>query len=598
MKTTGKMKPMGKIIIGLLVVSILGLVLKLSGKLDGLIKSSVSINSSAVALPDAPKTATGENVKFTDIPSTSVSAKAGLKEINGLIMAWNSQLALIYSNGGAVTTEGSLMEQNGVKLTLTRQDNITKASEELIKFAQAYKENPSTARGVNWFAMMGDGTPSTLKGLNQELRKLGDEYRAVVIGSAGRSNGEDALLAPVSWRQNPQAARGSLVSTVIRDGDWNIVVKWAADNNIPINPDEKTWDAEAINFVNASDNVDAGEKYISGYKEERTVVVAGKRTKEKKIIEVNAVSVWTPVDVNVAEKRGGLVRIVSTKEYSSQMPNAIITIKKWAEDNRETVESMLLAMTQGGDQVKSFDSAAKRAGDLSASVYNEQTGEYWTKYAKGVTQSDKQGLQVELGGSLVFNLADNLNTFGLAPNSTNTFAVVYNTFGKIAKDLYPELFSGELEPVEDILDLSYLRNLMNKQGGNMTAATKQEYASGGISQVVAKRDYTIEFAIGSADLTPTGRATLKDIYESLIVANGLKVQVEGHTDNTGSESINQALSEARANAIKVWLQAQSSANFPDSRITTKGYGSSSPVADNSTAFGRAKNRRVVIEMGN
>jgi OOP family OmpA-OmpF porin len=199
---------------------------------------------------------------------------------------------------------------------------------------------------------------------------------------------------------------------------------------------------------------------------------------------------------------------------------------------------------------------------------------------------------------LVYNLADNLNTFGLAPNSTNTYAVVYKTFGTIAKNMYPELFGGDLEPVDDILDLSYLRNIMTKEGSNITSAATESYASGEISQVVAKRDYTIEFATGKADLTPAGEATLQGIYESLIVANGLKVEVDGYTDNTGSEGVNQALSESRAAAVKLWLQAKSSANFPNSRISVKGFGSGNPVASNDTEYGRSKNRRVVIKMGN
>lgn len=592
MSTTTKMKPIGKVLIGLIIIGVIIGTLKVSGKLDGLIKESVMINT--VDLPTAPENAKTAGLTFAGLPSTSPISKS-LPKVTIQIMAWNSQLGLMFANGGPQTTEGSLMEKNGVNLTILRQDNINQSGQDLIKFATEYKKNPSTASGPQFFAMMGDGSAATLATINKELRKLGDDFIAQVVFSCGRSNGEDALMSPVSWRENPQNAKGGVVATVIRDGDWNIVVKWASDNNIKINPDEKTYDPEAINFINVADNVEGGEKYITGYKETRPIVKDGKKTGETIEIQANAVSVWTPVDVSVAEKKGGLIRLVSTKEYSAQMPNVVIGIKKWMENNSTVVENMITAVTQGGDQVKSFSSALNKAGDISALVYKEQNGEYWVKYAKGVTQSDKQGLQVELGGSVQFNLADNLNTFGISPNSTNTYEIIYNTFGGIGKDLYPELFP-DFDKVEDILNLSFLRNVMNKQGSNITSGATEKYTSNGTSQVVAERSYTIEFGINSANLTPAGEKTLQKIYESLIVANGLNVEVNGYTDATGNEDLNRSLSQSRADAIKGWLQMKSSINFPDERVKTQGFGSANPVASNFTEYGRAKNRRVSILM--
>ena len=71
----------------------------------------------------------------------------------------------------------------------------------------------------------------------------------------------------------------------------------------------------------------------------------------------------------------------------------------------------------------------------------------------------------------------------------------------------------------------------------------------------------------------------------------LKLEVQGHTDNVGSDAYNQTLSEARARAVVDWLTKHGTA--PD-RLTAKGYGQTVPVADNNTDEGRAKNRRVEI----
>jgi OOP family OmpA-OmpF porin len=79
----------------------------------------------------------------------------------------------------------------------------------------------------------------------------------------------------------------------------------------------------------------------------------------------------------------------------------------------------------------------------------------------------------------------------------------------------------------------------------------------------------------------------------------MKIDIVGHTDNTGSDAVNWPLSERRARAVKDWLANQSPENYPDERVNTSGRGSSDPVSgyDPSSYEGRAKNRRVEIIMG-
>ncbi len=94
------------------------------------------------------------------------------------------------------------------------------------------------------------------------------------------------------------------------------------------------------------------------------------------------------------------------------------------------------------------------------------------------------------------------------------------------------------------------------------------------------------FATDSAELTPEGRVTLDRLAPCW--SHG-RFEIEGHTDNTGTDAINQPLSERRAQAIVDELVKD---GIDASALTAKGYGSSKPIADNATPEGRAHNRRV------
>src|SRR5204863_6083022 len=143
-----------------------------------------------------------------------------------------------------------------------------------------------------------------------------------------------------------------------------IALKWLGDNRIPNNPDEKSYDPDALNWVGASDYIEAAQKYVSGYCADLKNTKTGATEKHC----VNGVVTWTPGDVTAAEKKGGLVSIVSTREYRSQMPNVIIGNKKWIRAHRDMVKGMLAGTFEGGDLVKPDDGALRRAAALSARV--------------------------------------------------------------------------------------------------------------------------------------------------------------------------------------------------------------------------------------
>jgi OmpA-OmpF porin, OOP family len=102
----------------------------------------------------------------------------------------------------------------------------------------------------------------------------------------------------------------------------------------------------------------------------------------------------------------------------------------------------------------------------------------------------------------------------------------------------------------------------------------------------------ILFATGKAVLQPESRPVLKEIAGTMKKYGDLKVLIEGHTDNVGSAASNLSLSDARAAAVKAALV--SDFGIDGARITTKGLGDTKPAVPNTTAAGKAQNRRVEI----
>ncbi|MCX2678939.1 OmpA family protein [Galbibacter sp. EGI 63066] len=104
---------------------------------------------------------------------------------------------------------------------------------------------------------------------------------------------------------------------------------------------------------------------------------------------------------------------------------------------------------------------------------------------------------------------------------------------------------------------------------------------------------TILFDTGKTTIKSDSQAVLTDIIGILNKYPNAKFTVEGHTDSTGSESLNQRLSEGRAAAVKDYLIDHGVDQF---RLSSAGYGESRPIASNSTRDGRAQNRRVEINL--
>lgn len=116
-----------------------------------------------------------------------------------------------------------------------------------------------------------------------------------------------------------------------------------------------------------------------------------------------------------------------------------------------------------------------------------------------------------------------------------------------------------------------------------------------IVEKVNKAADNVFFATGSARLLAKSHKSLDGVADIMKQNPSYRIAIGGHTDNTGGDELNQKLSESRANAVKEYLLGK---GVPEDRISATGYGEAKPVADNGTAAGRAKNRRVEIQLSN
>ena len=124
---------------------------------------------------------------------------------------------------------------------------------------------------------------------------------------------------------------------------------------------------------------------------------------------------------------------------------------------------------------------------------------------------------------------------------------------------------------------------------NGCPAIKQEVAKAVIDG--AKK---ITFVTGSAKLASSSFKGLNKVAKALNEDANLKLTVEGHCDNTGTDAINDPLSENRAKSVQTYLTTKGKVDA--AKIMVVGYGSKNPIADNKTAKGRSANRRVELKL--
>ncbi|QQL49709.1 OmpA family protein [Mucilaginibacter ginkgonis] len=132
---------------------------------------------------------------------------------------------------------------------------------------------------------------------------------------------------------------------------------------------------------------------------------------------------------------------------------------------------------------------------------------------------------------------------------------------------------------------------MDKQAAEIQQTVPGATVSREGEGIVVKFDSGILFDVNQTALKGAAQTNLDKLATSLQNNPQTNIMIIGHTDNTGSDAYNQDLSVRRAEAVKAFLTSD---RVSGSRLSTTGKGESEPIADNTTADGRAQNRRVEI----
>jgi outer membrane protein OmpA-like peptidoglycan-associated protein len=171
------------------------------------------------------------------------------------------------------------------------------------------------------------------------------------------------------------------------------------------------------------------------------------------------------------------------------------------------------------------------------------------------------------------------------------------TNGKIA-----EVQSSVEDNQKEITALHQKDAEMQKQLDELSATAKEaldrakkagKLAEGTFIAEVIMTDEDVRFGFDAYSLSDEAKAALDAFAEKVVAKNvGAYLEIQGHTDNIGSESYNLSLGYKRAEKVMKYLASEK--GFPLHRMNVTSYGEYKPIADNSTREGRAQNRRVAL----
>lgn len=299
--------------------------------------------------------------------------------------------------------------------------------------------------------------------------------------------------------------------------------------------------------------------------------------------DVDAAVVWSPDDIFATQDVPGSKVLLTTVEQSNIIADIMFAKQSYIDANKDKIhgfyEGWMKAVAELKDNASNQAKAAKYLGDINQMTAEDGAGMasvvHWTSHG------------------------DNQDFFGLSTGYR----------GQRGQDLYTKMSRKFVETGDSAEEAPTWRsviytgaissaNLVGAQYASEKARTFEKKASDKTLPAFAAKPISINFATGASSLTDNAKTIIdlqfKDIVKSF---GGVKVRVEGNTDNVGSISMNNELSRKRANAVASYLQSEYGVD--GNRIVVVGNGPSKPVVGceaNQNDACKAKNRRTEFQL--
>src|SRR6185369_983100 len=293
--------------------------------------------------------------------------------------------------------------------------------------------------------------------------------------------------------------------------------------------------------------------------------------------KVDVACLWEP-DVTLAlEERPGSHRLFSTADATELIADVLVARQDFLKSEPELAEKLARVWFKAVERANLDRAAAATLISTVASRFRDELG--YDKTLKA------------LNWARWTELSDNVRFFGL-DGTVAAFDRVYNQADSIWIN-YPQA------AIEARFAPAVLKNDTAVRSVWLAAGKPAAHGAEDFNPAIANRGtplftkpVSINFPSGSDELSAEALAAInQQILPQLEIAGGMSVRVEGNTDGFGERTANQILSEKRAAAIVQYLIAR---GVPRTRLVARGNGASKPVALNTTAEGRALNRRTDV----